>query len=158
MSDSDRTSHTSRPEARPVPPTFGQRFPKQLRLRKQAEFDRVFRQRVYARNDVLKILVVANELPYSRLGLSVSRQMGTAVVRNRWKRMIREAFRLSRESLPSGLDIVVIPQTGAFPPTLHELMAMLQRLVNKARGHLKAKRGPAPEENAARRRQGRKTR
>ncbi|NDH95806.1 MAG: ribonuclease P protein component, partial [Planctomycetia bacterium] len=44
----------------------------------------------------------------SRLGLSVSRRVGHAVVRNRWKRRLRDVFRRLRERLPAGLDIVVV--------------------------------------------------
>lgn len=43
----------------------------------------------------------------ARLGLSVPRRVGTAVKRNRVKRMLREAFRLSQHHLPAGLDLVV---------------------------------------------------
>jgi ribonuclease P protein component len=56
------------------------------------------------------IFGAANGLPHCRLGLSVSRKVGGAVLRNRWKRLIREAFRTSRPRLPEGLDLVVIPR------------------------------------------------
>lgn len=50
-----------------------------------------------------------NGLAKSRLGLSISRKYGSAVKRNRWKRLVREAFRRSRTELPENLDIVVVP-------------------------------------------------
>jgi ribonuclease P protein component len=52
-----------------------------------------------------------NGLPYARLGLSVSRRkFGTAVARNRVKRLLREAFRLSKGELPVGIDLVIVPR------------------------------------------------
>jgi ribonuclease P protein component len=89
------------------------RFRNDDRLRKQADFDRVYRARVYAADDLLIVNGCANGLARSRLGLSVGAIVGNAVTRNRWKRIIREAFRLSREQIPLGLDLVVRPQKGA---------------------------------------------
>ena len=90
-----------------------QRFPKHLHIRTPADFDRVYKARVYAADDVLVVNGCANGLPHARLGLSVSRKVGNAVVRNRWKRRIREAFRLCREELPAGVDLIARPQKGA---------------------------------------------
>ena len=72
------------------------RFRPADRIRKQADFDRVYNARAYVADDMLVINGSTNELTHSRLGLSVSRKVGNAVARNRWKRLIREAFRLSR--------------------------------------------------------------
>jgi len=69
----------------------------------------------------------ANGLPHPRLGLSVSRKIGKAVVRNRWKRLVREAFRLSREQLPAGIDLVVVPRQDV-EPSLPELLESLPQL------------------------------
>jgi ribonuclease P protein component len=92
---------------------FDQRFPKQVRLRRQADFDLVYQGSVFAADDVLVIRARRNDMDVTRLGLSVSRKVGNAVVRNRWKRLIREAFRRQRLELPVAMDLVVRPKKGA---------------------------------------------
>lgn len=68
----------------------------------------------------------ANELDHPRLGLVVSQKVGRAVIRNRWKRMLREAFRLSRQDLPP-MDLVCIPRPRA-EPDVHRLIGSLTTL------------------------------
>jgi ribonuclease P protein component len=102
-------------------------FPRHLRLRRQAEFDRVYQRRMTAADRMLIVHADASSLPHPRLGLSVSRKVGSAVVRNRWKRLIREAFRLAQHDLPKGIDLVVRPQAGA-EPALEELRRSLTAL------------------------------
>jgi ribonuclease P protein component len=97
-----------------------QRFPKQLRLLSRTDFRRVYEHRCAVNDGVLRLLGRLNELPHARIGLSVSRQCGNAVIRNRWKRLLREAFRLSREQMPSGLDFIAIPRAEE-PPDLSDL-------------------------------------
>lgn len=55
-------------------------------------------------------------LAASRVGITVTKKIGTAVRRNRVKRLVREAFRLDPALLPDGIDMVVIAKDGA--PTL----------------------------------------
>ena len=106
------------------------RFPKEHHIRKEADFDRVYAARVYAADDVLVVNGCENGLPHARLGLSVSRKVGNAVQRNAWKRRIREAFRLSREALPVGVDLVVRPQKGAVLD-FHAIVRSLPALAKK---------------------------
>lgn len=54
----------------------------------------------------------SNGLPQSRLGICVTRKFGKAHDRNRFKRIVREAFRLHYGLIPSGLDIVVYPRSS----------------------------------------------
>jgi ribonuclease P protein component len=106
------------------------------RVRRQTEFDRVYRARHYAADPVLVVQACANGLGHSRLGLSVSRRVGNAVLRNRWKRLIREAFRLHRAELPRGLDLVVRPRSGAQPvffQVARSLPRLAQRLARQLR-------------------------
>ena len=120
-----------------------QTFPRKLRLRTQAEFDRVYRTKIFAADDVLVINAAGSDLSHSRLGLSVSKKVGNAVVRNRWKRLIREAFRLEQQALPAGLDLVARPQKGA----VGDLAAIRMSLVALARRVAKrtAHRPPTPD-------------
>lgn len=54
----------------------------------------------------------SNDLPYSRFGFSVSRHIGKAVVRNRIKRLMREAVRLQYDLISPGWDVVLIARKG----------------------------------------------
>lgn len=92
-----------------------QRFPKTVRLVSQLDFDRVFREGVVASDSVLVIHAVRGKQPWTRIGLSVSKRVGNSPTRNRWKRLIRESFRLQKAELPLNMDFVVRPKRGAVP-------------------------------------------
>ena len=90
-------------------------FPKSSRLLRPAQFDRVFQRRCSFADELIVVYFAPSECDRPRLGLAVSRKCGNAVVRNRWKRALREAFRLVQQDLASDLDLVVLPRRGARP-------------------------------------------
>lgn len=117
--------------------TGDERFPKKARLLKQSEFDRVYHGDMFAADETLVIKAIGNDKNLTRLGLSVGRKVGNAVVRNKWKRTIREAFRRQRDKLPVGLDLVVRPRLGshceykAVYESLAKLVAKVDRRIQK---------------------------
>lgn len=85
---------------------------KRDRLLRRGTFDRVLKARCRAADRWLVVYACRNTVGHPRLGVIVSRRHGGAVARNRLKRMLREAFRLSRLQLPAGYDLVCIPSTA----------------------------------------------
>jgi ribonuclease P protein component len=80
-------------------------------MKDPAEFRRVFEGRRSVSDDVLIVYGIMNGRTYPRLGISVSRKkVRAAHARNRFKRLVREAFRLSKSELPAGIDLVVLPR------------------------------------------------
>jgi ribonuclease P protein component len=112
-----------------------QRFPATHRLRTSAEFKRVYERRRSAGDNLLVVYGCLNGLAHPRLGLSVSRKVGNAVARNRWKRLLREAFRLQIPQLPPGLDLVIVPRAGV-RPELKPLMTSLRELARRVADRL----------------------
>jgi ribonuclease P protein component len=104
------------------------KFRKLDRLRSPSDFKRVYERRCSVSNQWLIVYGCPNALEHLRLGLSVSRKIGNAVARNRFKRLYREAFRLSRAELPTGLDLIVLPRSSR-EPTLAEVRLALADLV-----------------------------
>jgi ribonuclease P protein component len=84
-------------------------FPHAARVTSQRDFERARKTGRSCGDDVLRISFVENGLAVTRLGLAVPKR-GSAIVRNRIKRVVREVFRLRRASLPPGFDLVVSPK------------------------------------------------
>jgi len=102
-------------------------FPKTRRLRTREEFSAVYDAKMRESRGPLMIYSRPNGLSYPRLGLSTSRKVGTAVRRNRIRRLLREAFRHLQHDLPAGYDLLIVVRP-------HEplLLADYQRLLSSA--------------------------
>lgn len=90
-----------------------QTFPKQVRLTGRDSFGHVIQKGGFAADGILVAHVLPNTLAYSRFGITIPKRTGNAVVRNRWKRHIRESLREIRIDVAQGCDFVIRPKKGA---------------------------------------------
>ena len=87
-------------------------FPRSVRIVRSSDYRTLYKtgRKVHSENFVL--FGRANGVGHPRLGITVSRKIGNAVVRNRIKRMFREIFRRSFREIPGQLDVVVNAKSG----------------------------------------------
>lgn len=96
-----------------------------------AEFAATLKSTWRGRDELFGVYAVLNPYPHGRLGIIVSRKVSPrAVVRNRIKRQIREAFRHYQKNL-GGLDIVVVANSKATAAPVAALRTSLQQLWDK---------------------------
>lgn len=84
-----------------------ERFRPAERVRLDRDYQAAFRARLRKSAGPLTVFGRPNGLDHARLGLSIGRRVGNAVVRTTLKRRLREAFRLNKRDLPAGFDLVV---------------------------------------------------
>ena len=78
-----------------------------------------------------RILIRPNQRSQARLGVTVTKKVGSAVIRNRIKRHVREYFRLNKHLLPPGHDVLIIALKGAAKLDHHSVQEELKILVDR---------------------------
>lgn len=89
-----------------------QSFPKSLRLLRRAEYRKVYDEGRRRSAPICTIFYRANGLTRTRLGITTTKALGSAVTRNRIRRRLREVFRLHRTAIPAGWDVVLNPRSS----------------------------------------------
>ncbi|QTD53701.1 ribonuclease P protein component [Sulfidibacter corallicola] len=107
------------------------RFLKRNHLRKSSEFQKVFQRGRKVVTYTLIFRVLPNDLPESRIGLTVSRKVGKATKRNLIKRRVREAFRERKALFPQGFDIVISPRRGILERSFQDYQKSFDILLRK---------------------------
>ena len=97
------------------------RFRPAERIRRHAEFQRIYERGVKMHSRYATVFLLANEVGVGRLGIAATRKLGGAVRRNRAKRLIREVFR--RNKVAPGFDVVVVPKRDLLDASLDALEA-----------------------------------
>ena len=107
-------------------------------LKSQKDFKRVYNQGKYAHDALFVMHIVHNNLGKTRIGISVSKKIGCAVVRNRVRRLVKENCRLmGQAAIKSGYDIVIVarvPVGQLVQSKVHafsQVSNALDRLLNK---------------------------
>ena len=122
------------------------------------KLNRDFRRLYYKGSSAVHPLIVTyaskNRLGYNRIGITVTKKIGTAVMRNRVKRVLRECFRLHQALLPPALDLVIVPKRQLKPEqlTLAAASRELVPLMRDLRDYVLARRdhaAPSVTENDA---------
>jgi ribonuclease P protein component len=106
------------------------------RLLRSREFEYVLRhgRRATAAQFVVLTAPSQSSPPGRRLGITVSKRVGNAVVRNRVKRRVREWFRTRRHALETPTDLVVIGRRGAGALSAGEIASLLDAALSPALG------------------------
>lgn len=94
-------------------------------------FRRLYRTNGQA-NSCLVLYARKNRTAINRVGVTVSKKLGKAVVRNRVRRRIREAYRLNEELFLPGYDIVIVARSRAVEVSFQKLTESLLLLAERA--------------------------
>jgi ribonuclease P protein component len=97
-------------------------------LKKNKDFNKVFKNGESYANRYLVMYVIKNDLEMNRIGISVSKKVGNSIVRHRITRLIRESYRLNEEYFCPGYDIVVIARTTSKDRKYLEIESALKHL------------------------------
>ena len=107
-----------------------------LRLTYDADFRRVRAQGKSWAHPFAILCALPNALPHNRYGFSVSKRLGGAVVRNRVKRLLREAVRTTPKEvgpLVSGFDVILIARPPIVGHTYAEVREVVRTLLRRAK-------------------------
>ncbi len=105
----------------------GQKWPLSARLRRRSDFERVYRAGRRFRCAFFTAFALYGRGSGPRVGFSVGRKLGQAVVRNRLRRRLREAVRLHYQQLAPGWDVVLSPRPSALTADFRQMEAEVAR-------------------------------
>lgn len=91
-------------------------------LKKNEEFNFVYKKGKSYANKYLVMYIVKNDTGKNKIGISVSKKVGNSVVRHRITRLVRECFRLNEDKFNCSLDIVVVARVSAKEATYNEIL------------------------------------
>lgn len=97
-------------------------------LKKNQDFQKVYRKGKSFGNKYLVMYLLENDLGKNRVGISVSKKVGNSVVRHHLTRLIRESYRLHETNFQCGYDFVVIARTSAKDKGYHDIESALIHL------------------------------
>ena len=97
-------------------------------LKKNADFQNVYKSGKSFANKYLVMYVKENDLGINRIGISVSKKVGNSVVRHRVKRLILESYRLHEDMFNSSLDMVIIARSTAKDKSYKEISSAVIHL------------------------------
>ena len=107
------------------------KFPKSARLLNSSQFKHLNRHSARYQGEWILVQFRQGRASESKLGITVSKKFGKAHDRNRFKRIVREAFREIYPLIPQELEMNVSPQKNLFPPTKQAILLDFQTLLSR---------------------------
>jgi ribonuclease P protein component len=107
------------------------RFPKSARLLSRAHYKYLHRNSIRLSGKQISVDICQGKAFSARLGITVSRKFGEAHLRNRFKRVVREAFREIYLSLPKDLELNISPRNNGVYLSKQEILTDLQNLLSR---------------------------
>jgi ribonuclease P protein component len=105
---------------------------RKFRLTRSEDFKRVRRSGKSYAHPLVVLIVQAHDQPRLKIGVAAGRTVGTAVHRNRAKRLLREAMRSLLPHITSNLDLILIARPGLVTATLEDTRQALLNLLQRA--------------------------
>lgn len=106
---------------------------KSSKLTKNKNFQAVYKGGRSIANRMLVLYMLPNQSSCRKAGFAAGKRLGNAVVRNRVKRMMREAFRLNQEKLPAGYDFILVGRQPAVAAKTQDVAAALLNICSRIR-------------------------
>lgn len=106
---------------------------KKYRIKKNEEFQKIFKRGKSVANRQFIVYRLENGCGHFRIGLSVSKKIGNAVVRNRIKRYIRQAFHELAKDISQSHDLIIIARKPAKDMNYHEVKKSLIHVLKIAK-------------------------
>ena len=116
----------------------GQALPAAQRIRRRPEFERIYREGTRIHGRFMTLFVMSNGGSAPRLGVAATRKIGTAVERNRAKRLSREVFR--RHDSIAAIDVVVVPRREMLDAPFIRIAADFDAALTRGRRQLSSTR------------------
>jgi ribonuclease P protein component len=105
-------------------------FSRDERIRRRSEYQQVYDRGLKIHGRLFTLFALSTDLPRGRLGIAATRKLGSAVQRNRAKRLIREVFR--RNKPVGGFDIVVVPKRNLLDANLTALESEFRQILSRS--------------------------
>jgi|APDOM4702015159_1054818.scaffolds.fasta_scaffold78785_3 ribonuclease P protein component len=109
-----------------------QGLPTSARIRRRPEFQRVYNTGVRAHGKFMTVFVLSRGPGAARFGVAATRKLGSAVARNRAKRLARELFR--RHTVAAGIDVIVVPRREILDASFANLEADFHSTLRRCGG------------------------
>ncbi len=106
-------------------------MPKSERLRKGFEFDIIFRTGTRINGELVRLLYVKSDNESVKIGCAVGKRQGKATIRNRGRRILREAFRRLSERITPGISIVLMLSDKGLTAKTPEITRELEKLLSR---------------------------